>query len=114
MKPGDVFCLRPSVSKRAKRPREKFAKAVASLGDVYINDASGPPTKAAQSPAHEVLRGGGRVLMRKESVYLEARSPPHAAICGDFGGGQSLRKIGVIENLGKRGQGTSRRQASPI
>ena len=82
---------------------EIFSKQLASLADVYINDAFGTAHRAHASTAGMVpfvpIKGAG-FLMRDEIKYLskivENPEKPFVAI---LGGAKVSDKIGVIENL---------------
>src|SRR5574337_795223 len=86
MKDGDVLLLE---NLRFHAGEEKnddaFAKALASLGDVYIKDAA------------------AGALLKKEIEYLEgAVANPIRPFAAVLGGAKVSGKIGVIENLGKK------------
>ncbi len=79
-----------------------FAKQLAALGDIYVNDAFGTAHRAHASTegvAHHLLAVAG-LLMEAEIKYLStlvgAPSSPYAAI---LGGSKVSDKIGVITNL---------------
>ena len=79
-----------------------FAKALASLGDLYVNDAFGTAHRAHASTegiAHYRDAVAG-LLMEKEIDYLgrllENPDRPFAAI---LGGSKASTKVGVIRNL---------------
>jgi phosphoglycerate kinase len=103
MKPGDVVLLE---NVRFHPEEEKndpaFAKALASLGDVYVNDAFGTAHRAHASTegvAH-VLPGVAGFLMEKEIKFLggvlENPVKPFVAI---IGGAKVSTKIAVLESL---------------
>ena len=86
-----------------------FAKKLASLCEVYVNDAFGTAHRAHASTegiTHHVAQAAAGLLMEKELSYLgqalglgpEAKAPakPFIAI---LGGAKVSDKIGVIENL---------------
>lgn len=80
-----------------------FAKALARLGDVYVNDAFGTAHRAHASTegvTHYIDQCAAGFLMQKEIDYLaknlEAPEQPFVAI---LGGAKVSDKIGVIENL---------------
>lgn len=107
MKPGDVLLLE---NLRFHAGEEKndpaFSVALASLADVYINDAFG-----AAHRAHASIVGvtkfipvcAAGYLLKKEIEYLEgAVANPMRPFVAILGGAKVSGKIGVIENLGKR------------
>lgn len=80
----------------------EFAKALAALADVYVNDAFGAAHRAHASTAGiaEYLPSAAGFLMQKEietmGKALEAPERPFVAI---LGGAKVADKIGVIRNL---------------
>jgi phosphoglycerate kinase len=82
---------------------EKFARELASLGDVYVNDAFGSAHRAHASTegvTHFLKPAVAGYLMKKELDYLGRAvgnpARPYAAI---LGGAKISGKIDVIENL---------------
>jgi 3-phosphoglycerate kinase len=83
--------------------REKMAKALAELGDVYVNDAFGTAHRAHASTetiAHYLPAVAG-FLMEKELVFLQdkvvdAPAKPFVAV---IGGAKVSSKIAVLESL---------------
>ncbi len=85
---------------------DAFVDALASLGDVYVNDAFGTAHRAHASTAgvtRHFDRNAAGLLMEKEVEYfgkvLQAPEHPFVAI---LGGAKVSDKIGVIENLLER------------
>jgi phosphoglycerate kinase len=105
MKPGDVMVLENLRFHREEQDNdEKFAQALARLGDVYVNDAFG-----AAHRNHASITGitkyiktcAAGFLMKKEIEYLEgAVANPTRPFVAILGGAKVSGKIGVIENLG--------------
>jgi phosphoglycerate kinase len=86
-----------------ERNDEKFARALASLADFYVNDAFGAAHRAHASTVgitRFVQKSAAGLLMEKELRYLgkalEHPQPPFVAI---LGGAKVSDKIGVIQNL---------------
>ncbi len=79
-----------------------FAKELASLGDIYVNDAFGTAHRAHASTegvAH-YLKGAAGLLLEKEIQYLgSAVEKPQRPFMVILGGAKVSDKIGVIENL---------------
>ncbi|MCX7993522.1 MAG: phosphoglycerate kinase [Fimbriimonadales bacterium] len=79
-----------------------FARALANLGEVYVNDAFGSAHRAHASTegvAHFLPAVAG-LLMEKELRYLgQALSNPERPFVAILGGAKVHDKIGVIQNL---------------
>ena len=106
MKPGDVLLLE---NLRFHAGEEKnddgFAKALASLADVYINDAFGAAHRAHASTVgitKSFSCGGRRTAQERNRIFGRCRRQPRATVCRYTRGSQGFGKIGVIENLGKK------------
>jgi phosphoglycerate kinase len=80
-----------------------FAKALASLADVYVNDAFGAAHRAHASVSalvRLVPEAGAGLLMEKELTYLgQALESPQRPFVAVLGGAKVSDKIEVIENL---------------
>jgi len=80
-----------------------FARALASLTDVYINDAFGAAHRAHASTVGMVLHVGKAAagfLMKREIEYLEkVLLHPEKPFVAVLGGAKVSDKIGVIQNL---------------
>lgn len=103
MKFGDVLLLENMrFHPEEEKNDETFAKELASLADIYINDAFGTSHRAHASTAGvaKFLPAGAGFLMKKEietmGKALESPSRPFVAI---LGGAKVGDKIGVIQNL---------------
>jgi phosphoglycerate kinase len=103
MQPGDVILLentRFHAEERANDP--EFAKQMASLADIYVNDAFGAAHRAHASNVGvaDYLPAIAGFLMEKELEFLgkvtENPEHPYVAI---LGGAKISDKIGVIESL---------------
>lgn len=104
MKEGDVALLenlRFHAEEEANDPN--FARQLAALCDVYINDAFGAAHRAHASTegiTHYVKQAAAGCLMEKELRYLgEALSHPRRPFVVILGGAKVSDKIQVIENL---------------
>lgn len=82
-----------------------FAKQLATLADVYVNDAFGTAHRAHASTegiAHDLPAVSG-FLLDKEIEYLgKTIQNPQKPFCVILGGAKVSDKIGVIENLLKK------------
>jgi phosphoglycerate kinase len=80
-----------------------FAKELALLGDIYVNDAFGAAHRAHASTegiTHHVCDSVAGYLMSKELQYLqEALAEPARPFVAILGGAKVVDKIEVIENL---------------
>jgi phosphoglycerate kinase len=119
LKPGDVMLLenlrfhkeetiKDSAAKEDTQLREAkddFAKQIAALADVYVDDAFGTTHRdnASMFTIPVVMEGKDRVsgfLIEKELKFLgETVSEPEKPFVAILGGAKVSDKIGVIENL---------------
>lgn len=103
MKPGDVVLLE-NVRFHAEEEKNdaEFARKLASLGDVYVNDAFGTAHRAHASTegVAKILPGVAGFLMEKEIKFLggafENPAKPFVAV---IGGAKVSTKIAVLESL---------------
>ena len=103
MKPGDVVLL----ENLRFHPEEEgndpdFAKTLAGLGDVYVNDAFGTAHRAHASTAGvaRYLPAVAGSLMEKEIAFLgSAVADPERPFVAILGGAKISDKIGVVDNL---------------
>ncbi|MGH7254143.1 MAG: phosphoglycerate kinase, partial [Nitrospirales bacterium] len=107
MKAGDVVLLENlRFHLEEEQNDEAFAKALASLGDVFINDAFGAAHRAHASIVgitKFITVAAAGFLLKKEIEYLEgAVEDPVRPFVAILGGAKVSGKIEVIENLGKR------------
>jgi phosphoglycerate kinase len=106
LKPGDVLMLENvRFHKEEEKNEPGFAKQLAALGEVYVNDAFGSAHRAHASTegvAHYLPAVSG-FLMEQELEYLSRATdnPPHPYIA-ILGGAKISDKIAVIENLLKK------------
>src|SRR5687767_2541795 len=80
-----------------------FAKSLAALADVYVNDAFGAAHRAhasVEAIVHLIPEAGAGLLMEKELRYLgTALGNPDRPFVAILGGAKVSDKIEVIENL---------------
>ena len=103
MAPGEVILLENTRFHPEERKNDPaFAQALASLGEVYVNDAFGTAHRAHASTegvAHYLPSAAG-FLMEKELTFLgRALTAPEHPFITILGGAKVSDKIGVIENL---------------
>jgi phosphoglycerate kinase len=106
LKDGDVLLLENlRFHKEEEKNEPNFAKTLAKLGDVYVNDAFGTAHRehASTFGAPQAMAGKARVigqLIQKELKFLgEAVSKPAHPFVGILGGAKVSDKINVIEQL---------------
>ncbi len=104
MKDGDIVLLENlRFHKEETDNDEAFAKELAALADVYINDAFGTAHRAHASTegiARFVKIAGVGFLMKKEIQYLEeALKDPQRPFFTVLGGAKVSDKIGVVKHL---------------
>ncbi len=104
LSPGDILLLE---NLRFHSEEEKndpnFAKELASLAEIYINDAFGAAHRAhasVEAIAHYFENPACGFLMEKELKYLEgALKNPQRPLLAIIGGAKVSTKIGVLKNL---------------
>ncbi len=108
LKPGEVLLLE---NVRFHPEEEKgdaaFAKKLAALGDLYVNDAFGSSHRAhaSVSGVASLLPSGAGLLLQSELVAFEKlMNDPSQPFVAILGGAKVSDKIGVVENLGGKVQ----------
>ena len=103
LKPGDVMLLENvRYHKEEKANDPAFAKELASLAEVYVNDAFGAAHRAHASTAGvaDYLPAVCGFLMQKEIDFIGGTiANPKRPFVAILGGAKVSDKIGVIENL---------------
>ena len=103
MKPGDIVLLQNTRYRSEETKNgEEFAKELASLGDVYVNDAFGTAHRAHASNVgvSKLLPSAVGYLVKKEiDIMGKAMANPEKPFIAILGGAKVSDKIGVIENL---------------
>ena len=103
MKDGDVILLENvRFHKEEEKNDPAFAKEMASVADLFVNDAFGTAHRAHASTAGvaDYLPAVCGYLIQKEiSVMGKALSDPQRPFVAILGGAKVSDKIGVIENL---------------
>ena len=107
MRPGDVVLLENlRFHPEEEQNDDGFSKALASLGDVFINDAFGAAHRTHASMVgitKFIHRAAAGFLLKKEIEYLEgAVADPSRPFVAVLGGAKVSGKIEVIENLRKQ------------
>lgn len=103
MRHGDVVLLENlRFNPGEEKNDEAFAKEMASLADIYVNDAFGAAHRAHASIVGipKFIPGVAGFLLRKEVSYLQGVvSNPVRPFVAILGGAKVSGKIGVLENL---------------
>jgi len=103
LKPGDILLLENTRFHEGETKNDpKMAKQLASLADVYVNDAFGSDHRAHASTTGvaDFLPAVSGFLLEKEIKYLgQAVADPEKPFVAILGGAKISDKIGVIENL---------------
>ena len=103
MKPKDVLLLENvRFHEGEEKNNPEFAKSLASLADIFINDAFGTSHRAHASTVGvaEYLPAGAGYLMQKEiEIMGNALENPERPFVAILGGAKVGDKIGVIKNL---------------
>lgn len=107
LKPGDVLLLENlRFHPEEEENDDQFASELASLADVYINEAFGAAHRSHASTVgitKFIKTSAAGYLMKREVEYLEgAVENPIRPFVAILGGAKVSGKIGVIENLGKK------------
>ena len=103
LKPGDVLVLENTrFHKEEKKNDPEMAKQLASLADIFVNDAFGSAHRAHASTegVTKFLPSVAGFLLEKEIQYLDkAIEDPKRPFVAILGGAKVSDKIGVIKNL---------------
>jgi phosphoglycerate kinase len=103
MQPGDVILLENTrFNPEEKENDPGFAKQVAGLADIFVNDAFGAAHRAHATTVGvaDYLPAVAGLLMEKEIEFLgKATSDPERPFVSILGGAKISSKIGVIESL---------------
>src|SRR5512139_742981 len=103
LKPGDILMLENTRFHAGEEKNDlDLAKALASLGEVYVNDAFGSAHRAHSSTegVARFLPAVSGFLMEQELEYLgRATANPEHPYVAILGGAKISDKIAVVENL---------------
>jgi phosphoglycerate kinase len=103
IKEGEVVLLENLRFHKAETKNEPdFAKALASFGEIYINDAFGTAHRAHASTegvAHYLPAAAGYLLKKELEILGKALDNPDRPFVAILGGAKVSDKIGVIRNL---------------
>ncbi len=103
LKEGEILLLQNMrYRKEEEENDEVFSKELASLGDVYVNDAFGTAHRAHSSTAgiaKELPSAMGYLIEKELRIIGQALKAPKKPFIAILGGAKVSDKIGVIENL---------------
>ena len=104
LKPGEVLLLENlRFHQEEKKGDEKFAKELAALGDVYVNDAFGTAHRAHASTTSAARfakeKCFGLLLAREMESLDKVLENPKRPLTAVLGGAKVSTKITVIENI---------------
>jgi phosphoglycerate kinase len=104
MKTGNVVLLENlRFHPEEQKNDDTFAKALAELCDVYINDAFAVCHRTNASVVaitkFAPLAGAGFLLQRELNYFEKAMADPHRPLVTIVGGGKVSSKIGTLENM---------------
>jgi len=107
MEPGDVVLLENLRFYPGEEGKDdEFAKKLAALADVYVNDAFGTSHRSHSSVVgitKYVRPAVAGFLVKKEIEYVEGvMANPARPFVSILGGAKVSGKLGMIENLGKK------------
>ncbi len=103
LKPGEVLLLENTrFHPEEKKNDPGFAKALASLGEIYVNDAFGTAHRAhasSEGVAHYLPAVAGFLMEKEINVLGKVLSDPEKPFIAVLGGAKISDKIGVVESL---------------
>ena len=103
MENGQIVLLENTrFRKEEEKNEEAFAKELASLGDLYVNDAFGTSHRAHTSNvglSSQLPSAVGYLVQKEIDVIGKALENPERPFVAILGGAKVSDKIGVIENL---------------
>lgn len=103
LNPGEVLLLE-NIRFYAEEEKNdpEFAKKLASLADIYVNDAFGTAHRAHASTegvAHYLPSAAGFLMQKEMEIMGQALANPKRPFVAIIGGAKVSDKIGVIRNL---------------
>ncbi len=103
LKPGEVLLLENTRFHPGEKKNDPdFAKALASLGEIYVNDAFGTAHRAhasSEGVAHYLPAVAGFLMEKEINVLGKVLSDPEKPFIAVLGGAKISDKIGVVESL---------------
>lgn len=107
LEPGSVLILENlRFHSGEKKNDPEFSKALAKLGDVFVNDAFATAHRSHASmvgvPSLIKERGAGLLMQREMDFYNKALIKPKRPLCVVLGGAKISTKLAILENLAKK------------
>ncbi len=105
LKPGEVLLLENTrFDAREEKNDPEFARELASMAEIFVNDAFGAAHRAHASTAGVAMYGGlpavcGYLIQKEITVMGKALEDPVRPFVAILGGAKVSDKIGVINNL---------------
>ena len=105
LKPGEALLLENTrFDPREEKNDPEFAKELASMAEIFVNDAFGAAHRAHASTAGVAMYGGlpavcGYLIQKEITVMGKALEDPARPFVAILGGAKVSDKIGVINNL---------------
>ena len=105
LKPGEVLLLENTrFDAREEKNYPEFARELASMAEIFVNDAFGAAHRAHASTAGVAMYGGlpavcGYLIQKEITVMGKALEDPVRPFVAILGGAKVSDKIGVINNL---------------
>jgi phosphoglycerate kinase len=101
--PGHVLVLENTRFHAGEESNDpEFAKAIAALGDIYVNDAFSAAHRAHASTegiTHFLPSGAGRLMQAEISALTKALSKPERPVAAIVGGSKISTKLDLLHNL---------------
>lgn len=102
-KPGDIVLLENLRFHKGEKSNDpEFAKSLAALGDIYVNDAFSTSHRAHASTsgiAKHLPCAAGLLMMEELNALTQALGAPKSPVLAVTGGSKISTKLGVLKNL---------------
>jgi phosphoglycerate kinase len=106
LRPGDILCLENTRFYPGEENNDpEFAKALAKLGDIYVNDAFSVSHRAHASTeglAHLLPAYAGRTLQTELDALVKALEHPDRPLTAIVGGAKVSTKLDLLGNLSRK------------
>jgi len=103
MRPGDILCLENTRFHKGETKNDPdFAKKLAKLGDIYVNDAFSVAHRAhasVEAIAHLLPAYAGRAMQEELHALRRALLDPERPVTAIVGGAKVSTKLDLLSNL---------------